>query len=357
MKYELIHAEDLDANLVERWGIIQKNSPMYASPYFRPEFTQSVAEVRDDVYIGLLVDENRLVGFFPFHYKKNGLARPVGLGLSDYHGVIAESDAEWSVRELMHSCKISRWEFNHLPVEQKQFEAFHESVSESPIINVSQGFAEYESSRNKSGRKQLKETLRKACKMADQKGTIEFTLQTFDRQILDQMMEWKSKQCRNTGTMDYFSLEWCRNLIRKIHSTQEENFGGHLSCLHVSGTLAAVHFGIYSQNVWHSWFPAYNHELEEFSPGSILLLELIKAASEQQVRYIDLGKGVSLYKKRLMTSSIQVAEGCYTAPSLRNRIKHLQDIAEEWSKTSYLKPVLRIPGRIIKNRERKGRYE
>ena len=215
----------------------------------------------------------------------------------------------------------------------------------------------FETSRDKSGRKQLREARRKKEKLAEQVGPLTFTLHTPDQRLLRQLIVWKSEQCRRTGTVDFFALDWCVRLIERIHAAREEDFGGLLACLHAGDTLVAIHFAMYSRQVWHSWFPAYNHELEEYSPGFILLLEMIQAASEQGNKHIDLGKGLSLYKKRVMTGAIQVAEGSLVIPSFRNRLWALRQSMEAWGGQSRLKPLLRIPGRLIKHMDRRNRYE
>jgi CelD/BcsL family acetyltransferase involved in cellulose biosynthesis len=357
MKYTVIPARALPPQLIARWATIQQKYFAFASPYFNPEFTLAVAAVRDDVFVGVLENKNEVVGFFPFHLGRGRVARPIGLGLSDYHGVIAEPDAEWTAEGLLRGCKLIRWEFDHLPVEQHQFADYHTATSDSPIIDVSQEMRTFEASRDKSGRKQLRETQRKRGKLEEQAGPLTFTLHSPRQDILQQLMVWKSEQCRRTGTVDFFALEWCVKLIELIHATRKSEFGGIMSCLHAGDTLAAVHFAMYSQRVWHSWFPAYNHDLEEYSPGFILLLEMIQAASDQGIQYIDLGKGLSLYKKRVMTGGIPVAEGCLAVPSFRNQLRQVRERAEEWGRKSFLWPALRIPGRIIKKIERKKRYE
>lgn len=357
MHYSVIPGRDLSSELAARWSVIQQADDTLASPYFCPQFTQAVAAVRDDVFVGLLEDGGEVVGFFPFQRSRGGVARPVGLGLSDYHGVIALPDAQWTATELMRGCKLIRWEFDHLPTSQQQFAACCNAVSESPIIDVAQGMAAYEASRDKSGRKQLREARRKSKKLSTEVGQLTFTLHSAHQDILEQLLTWKSEQCRRTGTVDFFTLDWCVKLISRIHAIREPDFGGILACLHAGDTLTAVHFAMYSRQVWHSWFPAYNHELQEYSPGFILLLELIKAASGQQIGYIDLGKGLSLYKKRVMTGGVPVAEGCLAMPSLHNQIRDFREKVEAWGRHSRIKPLLRLPGRIIKNMDRKKRYE
>lgn len=357
IKYNVFPAKELTEEQMKKWSSIQLHSDSFASPYFRPEFTQAVAEVRNDVFVCVLEEAGEIRGFFPFHYGRGKIARPIGLALSDYHGVIAELGAKWTVEKLMECCGIDRWIFDHLPISQKQFSSYHMKVTKSPIIDISQGMKVYEASRDKSARKQLKEIKRKAKKLENQIGPVSFTLKSSSEKILQQLINWKSEQCRKTGTVDYFALKWCTEFIKKIHKTRKDNFGGILSCLYAGNILAAVHFGMYSKSVWHSWFPAYNNSLEEYSPGSILLLEIIKSAAENGIQYIDLGKGLSLYKKRVMTGDISIAEGVVELPSLRNRIRHIRNVVEKYGEKSFLSPILRIPGRIIKKREREKRYE
>jgi CelD/BcsL family acetyltransferase involved in cellulose biosynthesis len=112
-----------------------------------------------------------------------------------------------------------------------------------------------------------------------------------------------------------------------------------------------------SEDVWHSWFPVYNQRFQAYSPGLILLTEMVRTAAQNGVDYIDLGKGMSTYKKRFMTGAIQVAEGCAEVPSLLNGARHLRDRAERWGRSSVLRPVLRVPGRVVKTIERRRRYD
>lgn len=357
MKFEIIQGKELSDDLVCLWTEIQESNAELSNPYFCPEFTMTLAKVREDVRIALFQDGNETVGFLPFHYSRGGIARPIGLGLSDYHGVIARSDTNWTADQFMRGCKIVRWEFDHLLASQKQFADRHVNVSTSPIIDVSHGFASFEASLDKSGRKQFKEAQRKSKKFESEMGPLKFTIHSKEKSILHQMFKWKSLQCQQSGTVDYFALDWCTDLIERIHEKQDSHFGGILSCLHAGDQLAAVHFVMYSPKVWHSWFPAYNNDLQQYSPGLILLYEMISAAADKGINHIDLGKGLSLYKKRVMTGGIPVAEGCLEIPSLLNQARYLRNKLELWSQRSALKPILRIPGRIIKTMERKRRYD
>jgi GT2 family glycosyltransferase/CelD/BcsL family acetyltransferase involved in cellulose biosynthesis len=357
MKYNVIQAREVTADLTRRWAKIQTAAPSLASPYFRPEFTEAVAAVRDDVFVALLEDSGRVVGFFPFHRRRGGMARPIGLGLSDYHGVIAEAGADWTVEALLRGCGLSRYEFDHLPLDQQPFAGCHRSVEHSPTLDLSQGYEGFEATRDKAGRKQLREIDRKLAKIDSDIGPVAFVCHSSSEDVRRTLMDWKSHQCRETGTIDYFALAWCRQLIQRIHQTRTPEFAGMLSCLYAGKTLAAAHFVMRSSRVWHSWFPVYNHQLEAYSPGLILLVQMIRSAAKEPVAYIDFGRGVSTYKKRFMTGTIPVAQGHAEVPSLLNSARRLRDSAERWSRASVLRPVLRLPGRVLKSIERQMQYE
>jgi CelD/BcsL family acetyltransferase involved in cellulose biosynthesis len=357
MNYEVINARGLTSRMLGRWAQIQNADPTLASPYFTPEFVQAVAIVRDDVQVGLIIHNRSIEGFFPFHRKRGRVARPIGLGLSDYHGVVAIPDAQWTVAELMRGFHLVRWAFDHLPASQSQFAEYAAGTSQSPVIDLSQGYDHYKTNVDKAARKQIREVKRKREKLDSTVGPVRFIRHSADKSILRQMMAWKSQQCRQTGTVDYFSLKWCADLIERIHQTQKENFGGVLSCLYAGEKLAAVHFAMYARTFWHSWFPAYNDDFKAYSPGLILLYEMIQSAASEGIHWIDLGKGMSLYKKRVMTGSMPIAEGCVEIPSIENRLYHFRRNIELWSRQSSLNAMLRIPGRLIKNFERKRRFE
>jgi hypothetical protein len=88
-----------------------------------------------------------------------------------------------------------------------------------------------------------------------------------------------------------------------------------LSLLYAGDRLVAGHFGMRSRTVWHYWFPAYDAEMAKYSPGLILLLKMAEYAPSIGLRTIDLGKGMCLYKERLMSAAVPLASGSIELPS------------------------------------------
>ena len=81
-KPQLLTPEELGA-----WRTMQADAAH--SPFFRPEFTQAVAAVRDDVEVAVLDIQQQPVGFFPYQRSRRNVARPVAGRMSDFQAMIA----------------------------------------------------------------------------------------------------------------------------------------------------------------------------------------------------------------------------------------------------------------------------
>lgn len=353
MKYRVVSIAELDEALVGRWSAIQRASPIYASPYFRPEFAQALGAVRKDLRVCVLEEEGCAVGFFPFQRSFLGGGRAAGIGLSDYQGVVVRPEAQWCPRDLMKACDLDWWEFDHLLADQSQWHPFFNAIAPSPIIDTAQSFNDFLAVK----RKTLATPLRRRRKLIKELGSFEFELVRSDPLLLGEMIRWKSEQCQRSGSVDIFSFAWTVELLQRILATQSDDFGGVLSALWLGEELAAVHFGIRSRNVLHYWFPAYNVKFRQYSPGLILLLELVRWACENdEIYYIDLGKDLSQYKQEFMTGSIAVAQGCATLFKLVQGWHWLKNRAVALAEDESAPALFRFPGRIVRRRMRSARF-
>jgi CelD/BcsL family acetyltransferase involved in cellulose biosynthesis len=357
VKIELISAADLDIGLRTIWGDIQRSNDDLRSPYFSVEFTQAVAAVRRDVYVGILQSAGKVVGFFPHHRALGGFARPVGLGLSDYHGVIVEREVEWSFDELLRSCGLVRWKFDHALASQTQVARYCARTEDSPIIDTGLGLDAYLTRRLQLGGRQLKSIWYQAERLEREFGS--YTFVQFDPGSvdgLDQLFSIKSRQCRETGAYDYFGVQWTRDLVRYLHGLRSGDFSGVLSSIYVGDTRIASHFGMRSRDVWHWWFPVYDRDFARYSPGLILLWEAVKCAATLGLRHIDLGKGMHDYKRRMMTQSIKVGEGEVALPSMRTSAMRVGRSLMALPKDRGVGRLTRYPAGIARRFQRRRRF-
>jgi CelD/BcsL family acetyltransferase involved in cellulose biosynthesis len=315
LRVRVVPGRCLSPNQVRFWRDLQDSNPELANPCFCPEFTQSVAAVRSNVEIAVVEQGGEVVAFFPFHRKPGSRAVPVGEIVSDYHGLICRPDFCCDPRELLKACGLVAWDFDRLLASQTSFVPYHKLCEPSAQIDLTQGYGCYAAQRRTAGTRQIQRCENMMRRMATGLGSLRFVPQSFSTTALEQVLAWKSEQYRRSGWNDLFATSWGRSLMEHIHKLQSPSFAGMLSLLYAGEQLVAGHFGMRSGTVWHYWFPAYDRRFARFSPGLILLLRMAQHAEELGVSYVDLGTGLSLYKRRLMNTAVSVAEGSVERPS------------------------------------------
>lgn len=352
MRISVIQSSELESTHIDRWRDIQQGNPEFASPYFCPEFTLLTGSVRQDVRIGMIEDGNEIMGFFPFQKISGSSAGPVGGPLSDYHGLILAEGYEIDARQLLRQCGLKSWEFNHQIASQRSFQPYHEIEDFSFVINLSNGIDSYLRERRDSGSKLVQSINRKRRKLEREIGPITFQYHSADVTDLSRMFEWKSRQYIATGNTDVFGFDWPRNLLSSILAIQTETFAGVLSTLHAGDELVAVHMGMRSSEVWHWWFPTYNQCFSKYSPGSILLLEMVGFIPQTEMKTIDLGKGYARYKEQFSNNKVDLAEGKVSLYPFSRILKTLGQRSANVIRKTPLVVAARLPARIIRRYSR-----
>ncbi|MGO4524737.1 GNAT family N-acetyltransferase [Microvirga sp. 2MCAF35] len=334
MKVVVVPGGELPADLVTRWGQHQESSPLLFSPFFRPEFTQAVAKVRRDVFVGVIDGGS---AFLPFQRNFLGSGQPVGGPVSDYHGFIAAPEFRCDMVAVMRGCGLRTWGFNHVLAQQTMFAPWRVIDTDSPIVDLDQHEAPGSTALYADHR-------RKRRRLEREVGPIEVELQSTDPSMLHFCLEWKSAHYRRIGAPDLFSRPWARALIDVVASHRSPEFSGMLSVLRAGGQPIAAHFGLRSGNVWHYWFPTYNPQFQRYSPGILLLLDMMAGAKELGMSRIDFGRGDNDYKLRIANQRVPLIEGTVvTNPFIwqcRSRIAQLVKAAP--AVKSLLKPAHRI---------------
>ena len=256
----------------------------------------------------------------------------------------------------MRACRLATWDFHALPASQEAFAPYHERTVESHFIDTKNGLEGYEAALRASGSSQLQRWRSWRRKAEKDFKKIEFVPHVTDPRVLDTLLEWKSRQYRETGTIDNWSIGWMRALMHRIHARQGEEFSGMLSALYFDGELAAAHMGMRSRTVWHWWFPRFEEKFEDWRPGLLLLNRLIEHAPRLGVKRIDLGYGDETYKFRHRSGAIPLAQGRVEMPSIAASFRRWREGLESWVRRTPLLSVARMPGRLFKRLETWNRY-
>ncbi len=309
MNVRIVPAGALTASELARWGELQGASELYRSPFFRPEFTLAVARLRD-VRVAVVEDAGSVAGFLPFEASRRQ-GRPVGRPFSDYHGPVLDDPAAVDARGLVRACGLATWSFDHLPAGFASFAPHVWGHGASPCLDLSEGFDP--EARPSSD---IRGALRKARKLAREVGPLRFVPHSDDPDLLAQAIAWKRRQYAETGVTDVLADAGARELLGHAQAARATEFAGLLSVLYAGDQVAALHLGLRSGGVLHSWFPAYNPALHRYSPGLVLLLELAGSAPALGIRELDFGKGEARYKLALATGAVPLHEGCVGARPL-----------------------------------------
>lgn len=309
LSVELVPGDRLKPEHLALWHSLQQSSLDVANPCFAPEFIQSVAAVRNDVEVAIIHRDGGVAGFFPFQRKGGRRAIPVGGIVSDYQGLICRPGFRFDPGQLLKACNLVSWDFDRLIATQSSFVRFHWFCEPSAQIDLSNGYAAYDEERRRAGTHQLRHCEYMLRRMERELGPVRFVGHSDDPAQLAQVLAWKSEQYRRSRWNDLFASKWACRLVQRIHETQKTEFAGVLSLLYAGPFLVAGHIGMRSRTIWHYWFPAYARQFARYSPGLVLLYKMIRHAEDLGLNCIDVGTGLSLYKKRLMNTSVSVAEG------------------------------------------------
>ena len=83
-----------------------------------------------------------------------------------------------------------------------------------------------------------------------------------------------------------------------------------------NGRAIAFHFGLSYRRRFLFGIPSFDIELQDHSPGEVLLRQLILAAIEEGATVFDFGPGEEAYKYRFATSEVRlVTWGIYPKQS------------------------------------------
>lgn len=313
MDVTLVPGNQLTDEQIGLWtNFIETNSTL-SSPFFRPEFTLAVAAERHDIEVAILKEAGEIQGFFPFQRRWKRLGLPVGEPLSDFQGIIGPADLACDPRQIIRDCGLAAWMFNHLLTEQVHFQPYHETVSPSLFIDLSEGFDSYEEERRRKGAKFFRQLRRKRRQVTKEIGAVRFEFHTTDKNVFATLLRWKASQYIRTKHSNVLAFDWIVNVLRRIWNQKAEGFAGKLSALYFGDRLAAVEFDMRSRTVLHRWFPAYDSNLARYSPGTMCALGVIENAHQHGIRRIDLGKGIESHKRQWTSKSIDVVEGTVTS--------------------------------------------
>ena len=298
---------DLSPQARRGWLGLRGRSGAHLSPFYDPAYLDALAAVRPDLEVLFAEEGGRLVAALPFQRDGFGGLIPAGGPLSDWNGFLAAPGAQIDVEAALEAAGAHALRVTAAPPDDPTLPASGWRDDLSHLIDLSEGPEAWLAGRSRAQPKAFRSLRARRRKALERFGTIAVHPDDRSPEALAQLFAWKRAQYRRTRQFDVFGPGWTRALVERLFRTRTEGFSGRLSTLWFGDRLAAVHFGMQSGGRLHWWFPVYDPELAAYSPGLLLLQEVIAEAPALGVVSIDLGPGDYRFKHDFANTALPLA--------------------------------------------------
>ena len=339
---EVVGVEKLTGEIETAWNFLRAEQPQKESPYFAIEFTQAVAAIRDDVQIAVFRDtDGAIEALLPFHKISETYLEPIGGRLNDVHGIIGGCNLSADqVLSRLAAIGIRSASFHAAADFHGSNDRFQFRELQTHHLDLSEGWESYYRWAKKNS-STIKRHGQKSRALARKHGEIRFEFQNADSAVLEEMIALKRAKYQRTKTFDILSVEWAADLLREIHQIQTDEFSGILSTMHAGDRLVAAHFGMITDQMLHYWFPTFDIEFNQFSPGTELLLRVAKECCDRNLNKLDLGFGDDDYKFKFSNGNDRVSCGLMTESKIAHQAAKARYIWRQRLKAMPLKPAVK----------------
>jgi CelD/BcsL family acetyltransferase involved in cellulose biosynthesis len=296
----------------DRW--LRMGADLPASPFLTPEFAELARATVPGGEVARIELEGATVGFWALQ-RRGGTLQPLGAPLNDYQRLVSSPEISADIGALISAAGANRYCFTGLTL---PFQPRGQIVTRTPMIaDLRDGFDSYFARQSNLNRKYFNDKRRLIRQFELEAGPATFLWHDDDPLALSWLLDRKRAQFRATAQYDIFSCGWTEGLLRRLLDMRTPSFGGSISTMRAQGRLIAAVYTIRAGSACHIWFPAYDPEYGRFSPGALSMLNLLRLAADEGVRFVDFGLEGDQYKRYFAEPRQQVYEGCIrAAPAL-----------------------------------------
>lgn len=304
--------------LLARWDALNAAVPALYSPFLSAGYARAAQAAGMDVRVAVLQRDGQPCGFFPFQFPGPlaawlRSAEPVGGGMTDYVGLVAEAGLRVEPARLLRLAGLNNFDFSHLDQSQAEFGLAGEQPRVGLRIRLERDAALPLAALLADKHKYRKDSERRARQLEKELGPLAFTLdQTARRgELLDELVAHKRAQYRRTGARDVLDQPARLRLLHALRGCDGAACRGLLSTLSAGDQWVAMHFGLAGNGVLQYWLPVYNPALSKYAPGRLLIHHIIEASREAGIDTIDRGEGDTSSKRELANEEHQFYRGAW----------------------------------------------
>jgi CelD/BcsL family acetyltransferase involved in cellulose biosynthesis len=356
LKISVVRPGELGPGEIAVWLSMQRQTPALANPFLCPDFTLAVGSLRSCARVAVLHDGPQLAGFFPFERRGLSVGVPIGHGLNQRQGLIHAPGAEWDPKALLRACRLSAWQFDNLVADQPPLGRFATEVVPVAAVDLARGFAHYEEELQQKSGKFYREIKRKTRRLEEEVGKVHFVADSSDKTALDSLVNWKSEQLRQKGSLDIFTRPWITGLLDQLFSVKADHFSMPLSVLYAGETPISSTVNLRSGDLLVGWHTAYNPQFAHYSPGLMHHIAMFRDAAVAGVRRIDMGTGTETFKRTLKTHDEFVGAGTAAASPTLGAAHRARAAATLWARGQVKRypPLFRAADLVLRQTGRIG---
>ncbi len=355
LRLERVAIEALSEVDASVWRRACERQSVTRSPYLGPDWPRRLAEVEGpDRRTGQVLVIRRggeAVGFGTARVSGR-VGLPLGAPFNDYQGLILAPGVEINDTALCQALGVERLDFTATPAGLPGLSRAIRSREQAFAIDLTRGFEAYAQDRAEAGSQIVRECASRRRTLDRAHGGVRFKAASRDCRDLAQLIQWKRDQCRATGQMDVLAPNWTRDLIERLVLIPDDHLRAVLFTLHVGGTLAAAHLALATSRRLHAWIIGYDTSYGRYSPGNVLMMEVVQWAADQGYDSLDLGPGDVLFKRRFANRISEVGSGFLARPSLSGWSGQAAFAARHLAESLPLGPLSDLPARAMRRWDR-----
>ena len=340
------------------WAAFRAADPAFHSPYFDLRYVLAAGEVAPESQVAVIRRRDEIVGFLAFQ-RRGRLIQPIAAPLTDYHGLLSAPGVAVDLAGVVALLGARRFRFSGLV--GSAVGGARLASRPAMVADLSEGFEAYASRRPADF---FKDKRRRARRLAETLGPLDFTFDADGDGVLDLIFRLKRAQMRRTGQHDIFASPWTMPFLRRLSTLARDDFGLRFATLRAGSRIVAAEVGLRSGSAYHLWFPVYDPQFSRYSPGALMTLETLRAAPDQGIATVDFGPAGEDYKRDFAEPGMAVFEGDITvggwvetaraaanlalahAPNLRETVSLAgRRLDRRWDRITACEP--RLEGRAI----------
>ena len=311
-KSKIIIKKKFNNELKEKWYQLEKESQIsFFQTYDWQEYWYNICGVNLDLYIILFYKNEELVSILPLNIKKSFLKilNWNGFPFSDYNQPILKTNYHLKLNDFKFIISQLR--------EIVKFDNIHFINNINPhylddtikINNISYQLMFTRNEQQHNIIQKLKNKIKYEYRKLKINYNLEINLNPTKHEkknILNFFIIKKTKQLNRTNAWNYLNIKKYKNYINNLLDYNNKNIT--FSCLKIENKIISAHIGYVYNNIFYYIFPVYDNDYKKYSPGNILLCELLENCQTENFKSFDFTIGSEAYKTKLNNKSCEIIE-------------------------------------------------